>query len=1138
MDAELKDKIHFSKTLTLSGLNNVSKLFLLDEISKNSKILFITSNEQNALKFQSDLSKLSKDTIFFPSQEVSPYDEVSINPYIYSEQLEILQKKPDFIVSAFKSLEEKFPCPEFIDKNSFEVSLGDEIELQFLSQRLVNLGYRRVATVSDIGEFSIRGDIADIYTYDKTPFRIEFWGDTVTDIRYFKNDTQKSYEKTKNVKILPFYKFLLNDDFKKRINSLKTPELQSNSETFNIKEAFELKKAELGEKYDSEGYFDGIEYYESFLNSELCSILDWFKEYTLVFDEFSEIFSRLELNDENYKKIYDEGIKSGLILPLESFNHFTREELSAKFTRFKTLKFDNFISDSDNLVELQSEPLPVFSSDIDKIREYIRLKIDEGFRVIIATDFENRVREIMPSVTLKAEFYPNFALCGGVSRDFNVVVISDKELFNKRARDIVKRRHALYKESQEFIESINDIEEGEYVVHSIHGVGKYLGLTKQELDGEFKDYLAIEFANSDKLYMPAEQINLLVRYRGSQSIKPKLSKMGGEQWTSTKARVKKEVQDIAQDLLRLYAKRKMSEGISFDPDTIWQLEMEDSFEFTETPDQMKAIIDTKSDMEEEKPMDRLICADVGFGKTEIAIRAIFKAVMSGKQAAIIVPTTILAMQHYETISERFKPFGVKVDFLSRFKSQKEQKNTVESLSKGECDVIIATHRLLQKDISFKDLGLLVIDEEHRFGVAHKEKLKRLKQNIDILTMSATPIPRTLYMSLSGIKDMSLINTPPANRLPVKTFVGEYDENRLKNAINHELERDGQVYLLYNRVETIYEFAARLRELLPNARIAVGHGQLAQKELENVMVDFSRGEFDVLLCTTIIESGLDIPNANTMIIMNSQRFGLAQLYQLRGRVGRSERQAYCYCFFNKNRELTSEARSRLNAIKDFTTLGSGYRIALRDIEIRGVGNILGAKQHGHMVNVGFDTYCNLLEECVKELQGEKTEKIIPSIIDINTTAFIPDEWVGSKEAKMLEYKRLADVSSTDELEIISAEFKDRFSKLPEPVENLIKLIKLRLLASENKIVLVRQVQSTIRIYTPFSKPEWLMIRSKLPNDIAKLITFTNAPKACKDGVSILLLNTGVRMFDEIFNILSDLFYYISKVSHEYLGELKE
>ena len=827
-------------------------------------------------------------------------------------------------------------------------------------------------------------------------------------------------------------------------------------------------------------------------------------------------------------------MKNGLIEPLEKLNHLDLKEFKQGCANNQKIYFDNFLTDDDVDYEFNCEIIPSFCSKIEDAIVYIEEKLKQGFKIIISTNFQSRMEEILKNFELlspNVEIIDNISLGGAVLNDFKVVILTDKELFNKKSEEITAVRKNRNKESQEYIDSINDIREGEYVVHSVHGIGRYLGLTKQEIDGELKDYLTIEYANKDKLYMPAEQINLLCRYRGSLTVK--LSKMGGSDWNTIKNKTKKAVEDVAKDLLRLYAGRKMSEGFAFEEDTVWQYEMEEAFPYTETPDQMKAILDTKSDMEQPKPMDRLICGDVGFGKTEVAIRAVFKAVMCEKQTAIVAPTTLLAYQHYKTFKERFAPFPVKVELLSSYKSAKEQKETIKKLALGECDVVIGTHRLLQDDIMFKNLGLLVIDEEHKFGVRHKEKLKSYKKNIDILTMSATPIPRTLYMSLSGIKDISVINTPPVNRLPIKTFVGEYKESIIKNAIVNELDREGQVFILYNRVETINQFADSIKKIVPDASICIGHGQMDKKLLEKIMFDFAQKKFDVFVCTTIIESGLDIPNANTMIIVDSDKFGLAQLYQIRGRVGRSERQAYCYCLYKNSLSLTKEAFNRLQAIKDFVSLGSGYQIALRDIEIRGVGNILGTKQHGQMINVGFDTYCQLLEETINELQGEKVEKTDPAIIDINISAYIPDDWVmgedgdiqSAKEQKMIEYKKLADVKNISELDLITLEWKDRFSKLPKEVENLIKLVRLRLSATEAGIKLVRQAQDVTRIYMSYTKPEWNMIYPKIPRNITKYLTYAMAPKSCKDGNSILLLKSGLMDFEELFNILEDLFYHI-------------
>lgn len=1095
-----------SFSFAVTGLTTLLRLLLIQKIHKitEKKVLVITATEQNALKYQNDLKKaFGVNADLIPFQNISMYESVSPNRYDYAEQVRVLTEKPEVVIAPVKALLEKFPTQKFYEENSVTVKVGDEIDLKKLIQQFVDLGYKRSTMVSDIGEFSVRGDIIDFFSLDKNAVRIELWGDEIVDIRYFNNESQKSIEKIKSAKIMPMYKFTLKNG---------VPD--------------EIKKE------DEEGYFEGIEVYQNYFNTDLASILDYFKDYIIVLDETSELYSKYEFVDKNFEEQLQENLKLGLNVDLKGRNHIPFEDFIQKSAGFVKVGLNNFIdSEIDDIIEFNSQPVQNFGAKLDDIAGYINSKHD--YRIIIATDYPERVKEILNEREIfDVEYNESLSSAGAILEDFKTVILTDRELFNKRTKEVTSSKRSYYKEKPEYIENINDIKEGEYVVHSVHGVGVYKGLSQQEIDGQLKDYLTIEYANKDRLHIPAEQINLLVRYRGSGSLKPKLSRMGGKDWENTKTRVKKEVEQVAYDLLRLYAKRKMQTGIQFLPDTTWQVEMEEAFEYTETPDQMKAITDVKADMECEKPMDRLICGDVGFGKTEVAMRGIFKAVTSGKQVAVVVPTTILALQHFQTISERFKPFGVNVELMSRFRSQKEQKETIKHLATGECDVVIGTHRLLQEGIVFKDLGLLVIDEEHRFGVRHKEKLKQLRENIDIITMSATPIPRTLYMSLSGIKDMSIINTPPKNRLPIKTFVGEWNENMVKNAITHELDREGQVFYLYNRVETIDEFRMQLQKLVPNARIAIGHGQMDEKTLEKVIVDFANQEYDILLATTIIENGIDIPNANTMIIHNADKFGLAQLYQLRGRVGRSQRQAYCYCFYTKSKEITKEAMQRLKAIKEFTTLGSGYQIAMRDVEIRGVGNILGTKQHGHMVNVGFDTYCQLLEETVQELQGQVVDKTNPTIVDINVTAYIPDEWVGSADQKMIEYKRLADVKSEVELDYITEEWKDRFAKPPESVENLIKLIKLRLAATEVKIALIRETEENIRIYTPYTQPEWKIIQRTLPSEILKRIKFTIAPKSCQEGNSILLLNNAYMNFNEVFNILTDLFYYINKTKNDY------
>ncbi len=1099
-------------SFTITGLTTYSKLLLISNILRFSKkkVLFITSTEQAALRYSADLERIFDiNSCTIPYQNVSPYETINSNLYDYQKQIDILLNKPAVVIAPVKILLEKFPTKDFLYSNSLKLKVGDSISQKELLDKLIKLGYKRSTMVSDIGEFSIRGDIADIFSLNENPIRIEFWGDEIVDIRYFNNETQKSIEKIKEAQILPVYKFILSDQ-----KPLDFPK-------------------ELVEQLDNEGYFEGINAYQTYFNNNLVSVLDYLYDYIVVFDEYAEITAKYQQIDDTFINSYNEALKNNLLCPLKEINHFTLAEITQKSAGMQKIYMNNFLSDEMNeVIDLDARNIQIFDADMEAVATF--LKEHKGYQITIATDFQERVKSHLAEFGIfeGINYIRSVTSQGTEIPIAKILLLTDRELFNKRQKDVPTNRKRHYKEKAEYIESINDIQEGEYVVHSIHGVGIYKGLTKQEFDGQLKDYLTIEYANKDKLHIPAEQINMLCRYRGSGQIKPKLSRMGGSDWENTKTKVKKEVETIAYDLLRLYARRKMQTGIEFAPDSPLQLEMEDTFEYIETPDQLKSINQIKADMESPNPMDRLICGDVGFGKTEVAMRAMFKAVTSLKQVAVIVPTTVLALQHFQTINERFKPFGIDVELLCRFRSVKERKDTLKNLATGKCDVVVATHSLLQDNVQFKDLGLLVIDEEHRFGVRHKEKLKEFRENIDIISMSATPIPRTLYMSLSGIKDISVINTPPQNRLPIKTFVGEYNEQLVKNAITNELDRDGQVFYLYNRVETIEEFKLELQKLVPNARIAIGHGQLSEKQLEDVIVGFDNHDYDILLCSTIIENGIDIPNANTMIIHEADKLGLAQLYQLRGRVGRSEKQAYCYCLYKKNKELSKEASERLKAIKEFTTLGSGYRIAMRDVEIRGVGNILGTKQHGHMVNVGFDTYCQLLEETVNELKGEKIKANKPTVVDINITAYIPDEWVGSSEQKMIEYKRLSDVKNETELNYIVSEWKDRFSRIPEEVENLIKLIKIRLIATECGISIIREAGNELRIYSPFTPYEWNIINKGLEKNILRRVKFTIAPKSCNDGKSILLFNIQNLTFEEMFNILSDLFYYIKETANNY------
>jgi len=1143
----VKHLVKVKKSFNLSCTSQIGKLIYLDLMSKYIKLFIITDTEQTALKYKNDFKLLfDKDAAIFPYMDGSLYDGNVRNVYKYYEQFSVLKNltATQIVLCPVRALFEKFPTSQFFDDNSVLLRKGEEIDFGGLAERLTTFGYKRVVTVSDIGEFSIRGDTADIFSLAKNPVRIELWGDTITDLRFFDAETQRSIEKTEFAEIFPVNKFVWSKDslkiFKKYFDSsLKTFLKKSADEE---KDFFNGKYREISEFIQAQSDFDGINYYENILNGYTKTITELLPEdYFIVFDGYEEIKNKYEQYDNILQKKYQENLKLPQTLPLKDFLHPVYKIFTQEISQKKKIYVDNCFSDENiDVLQADTEIAPMFSGNLYNAVTFIEEKRKQGYKVIIATDFETRTADILKEFEIPVSesldgngdvvIVKNTALGGGIIHSFKMVILTDKELFNKRSADVTTSKRSYRRENK--INDISYIKEDEYVVHELHGIGIFRGLSKIEFDGELKDYLTVEYAGKDKLYMPAEQINLLCVYKGAGAVKPPLSKMGGVEWSNIKTKVKQDIQDVAKRLIRLYAGRKTTEGYPFEPDTIWQFEMEDAFPYTETPDQMKAINETKADMELDKPMDRLICGDVGFGKTEVALRAMFKAVMSGKQTALVVPTTVLAMQHYETICERFKPFPVRIAVFSRFKSPKEIRENLEKLASGEIDVAIGTHRLLQDDVVFKDLGLLVIDEEHKFGVNHKEKFKMMKKNIDVLNMSATPIPRTLYMSLSGIRDISVIATPPTERLPVKTFVSEFKEDIVKNAINYEIERDGQVFYLYNRVQSIFEFAAALQKLVPNAKIAVAHGKTDGAKLEKIMCDFRDGLYDVLVCSAIIESGIDIKNANTMLIHDADNFGLAQLYQLRGRVGRTDKQAYCYCLHKKNKLLTEDAQKRLKAIKEFTTFGSGYQIALRDIEIRGIGNLLGTKQHGKMLSVGFDTYCSLLDDAVKELQDIQVHKYKSSVVDINVTAYIPDEWVGSKEQKMLEYKKLSDATTLSELDEIVSEWKDRFSKLDEPVENLIKLIKLKINATNAGLSSVRETSGGIRIYSLYSGAELRLIYNGLPFDLKRYIKLVKLPKACNDGEFVMILNNFHLNFNELFNMLSDLFYDIARIITDY------
>lgn len=672
----------------------------------------------------------------------------------------------------------------------------------------------------------------------------------------------------------------------------------------------------------------------------------------------------------------------------------------------------------------------------------------------VESSYKDIVREIKPG-----EVVITFGNQGNGFQyyDIKLSVISDKDIFGQFKKKSKKKQN---KKGTGKIKSFTELKPGDFVVHANHGIGVFKGIKQLELQGNKKDYLELIYHSDDKLYVPVEQLDMVQRYIGSEGKKPKVSKLGSSEWTKTKNKVKKSIEEIAEDLVKLYAIRASLKGYKYSDDTVWQKQFEEEFPYEETPDQLLAIEDIKKDMESPKPMDRLLCGDVGYGKTEVAIRAAFKAVMDGKQVAFLVPTTILAQQHYNNFKQRFSDFPITVDVISRFRTLSEQKATIKSIKEGNVDILIGTHRILQKDIKFKDLGLLIIDEEQRFGVKHKEKMKNLKKNVDVLTLSATPIPRTLHMSLVGVRDISVIETPPEERYPVQTYVVEYNDQLIRDAILREISRGGQIYFVYNRVESIHEMASYISKLVPEGRVQIAHGQMKEKELENVVLDFTENKFDILIATTIIETGMDIKNVNTMIIYDADKMGLSQLYQLRGRVGRTNRMAYCYLTYKRDKILTEVAEKRLKAIKDFTELGSGFKIALKDLEIRGAGNMMGSAQHGHMSSIGYDLYCRMLEDTIKLVRGDIDKEPVETSVELKIDAYIPNTYIKDETQKIEVYKKIASIDSKEEFMDIEEELEDRFSDIPISVYNLMNISYIRSLGKKVDIEEIKEISNEV------------------------------------------------------------------------------
>ena len=1055
--------------IVISGLTDVGISHMISATKEFAKkpICIITYNEMQAKKLVEDLKYFTDKVIFLPKKEIVTYDYIAESKDLPYERIEALNKiqenKINIVVTTIEAVMQKMISKKELYKNILKFKIGDQYNLEELKQKLVDLGYVRYDLIDGRGQFSVRGGIVDISITEKIGIRIEFWGDEIDSIRYFNVISQRSTENIEKITIYPAHEYLLETNLENVINKIRNtiyPE--------NVQEQIEQDI----ETIKTGNYISKIDRYLNAFYDEQETILDYINDkYIIVLDEINKIEQRLENVNKDSQNIIQLLIEKEKIAPDTLKNLLNYEQFEEKIEKKQIIYVEKF----DDEIKVQAEKYKwiykekkFYKSEIEILFKELLKAQEEKKKIYILAETKEKAKKICSllnekKIINKYEEKLNQTIIvknneslvtvsvGKLSSgfecfDLNELVISADEIVEGEKRKTYK--NSAFKQGEKVV--FADLKIGDYVVHQTYGIGIFIGVNTITADGTTKDYIKIKYYGDDILYVPTNQLDSIRKYIGGDEGGLKVNKLGNKEWLNTKARVKKNLREVAQELIELYAKREKAQGYAFSKDTPWQTQFEESFPYQETDDQLRCIEEVKKDMEQSKPMDRLLCGDVGYGKTEVAIRAAFKAVMDGKQVAYLAPTTVLAEQQYKEFKERMSNFAVRVEVLNRFKTKKEQNEIIKKLKLGEVDIVIGTHRILSNDIQFKDLGLLIIDEEHRFGVKAKEKIKQYKTNIDVLTMTATPIPRTLHMSIVGVRDMSVIYEPPYNRKPVQTYVLEYDREVIKEAITKELERNGQVFYLFNNVEKIMQKADEISSLVPEARVVYAHGRMTGTEIENIMEEFIEGKTDVLVCTTILETGIDIPNANTIIIENADRMGLAQLYQIRGRVGRAERQGYAYITYKRDKLLSEVADKRLKAIKEFTEFGSGFKIAMRDLEIRGAGSLLGEIQHGHLEQVGYDTYCKLLDEVLKEMKGIEVKPEIEVQIDLDVTSYIPDEYISDSSQKIEMYQNIALCRNEEDIQNVIDEMIDRFGNMPNEIENLLEIARIKMLCKKANI----------------------------------------------------------------------------------------
>lgn len=1172
------------------GMSEGQKAHIVSALHRDTgrPVLFVVPSDQVAARAHEDiLQMLGGGAALFPAREVNFYQAVAQSHELACRRIETMQRlragEAKIVVAPVDALMHRLMPQALFAAHTIRLSEGDVYSPGELAAALSQAGYAREEMVEGKGQFALRGGILDIFPPDAlSACRIEFFDDEVDSIRTFDVLTQRSQARLKDVVIPPAAEALVDGKQAKGaadrlrvslelalaaaqgreqdslLGSLPMQEDYLTGERYDVarevisraarpgtpRERLEGAVRDIADALEEGRYVRGLERYMNLLYDADETILTYMKDPIVVLDEPDHLRERCENRHFEFIEAYKSALERAEALSEQAELLLDYPRLLPKLTQNGAVAMTGFLRTMGgftpkDVVQLDGTGVSGYQGQLKDLCADMARWQQDGWRIALLSGGVARGQRLLASLS-ELGAACTFREDGGSVRpgecavvplalthgfqypQIRLMVISDGDIFGVAQ----KKTRSRQKKAGEKIAAFTDLKVGDYVVHETHGIGVYQGTVRLCSEGTYRDYLFIQYQGSDKLYVPTDQLDRIQKFIGAEGTAPRINKLGGSEWKRQKAKVKQSIKQLAFDLVKLYAERKAKKGYAFSKDTPWQRQFEENFPFEETPDQLQSIADIKADMESSSTMDRLLCGDVGYGKTEVALRAAFKAVMDGKQVAFLAPTTILVQQHYNTVLKRFEGFPVHAEVISRFKTGAEQKKILQSVKDGSVDILVGTHRLLGKDVVFKDLGLLVVDEEQRFGVAHKESIKNLKSSVDVLTMSATPIPRTLHMSMVGIRDMSLLETPPDERYPVQTYVIEYQDGLIRDAILRELQRGGQVYFLYNRVDTIDQCYAKLSQLVPEARIAIGHGQMREHALEDVMLDFYEHKYDVLLCTTIIESGLDVPNANTLIVYDADHFGLSQLYQLRGRVGRSNRLAYAYLTVRAGKVLSEVSQKRLDAIREFTEFGSGFRIAMRDLELRGAGNILGPEQSGHLSTVGYDMYCKLIEESVREIRGEMGEAVedIEARVELHVDAFLPMEYVGGEQQRIEVYKKIASIEDSASRDDVEEELIDRFGDEPQPVINLVAIAHLKAMCEQLGIDLILHRGGQLQMrFSPYAHPDGAKLLSAVQGVDKRLILSASQPPSLNLRDPSLspeeMLHEGVRIMEKVMKNLA-------------------